>query len=79
MEKQNVIFFFSSCFFLFHLLSGIQGVQGSHGINGFHPKKLIVFGDSYFDTGNDNKSTFSSWKVPYGITFPGKPTGRSLL
>jgi len=39
-------------------------------------KKLFVFGDSYVDTGNNRKSLGSSWKDPYGITFPGKPTGR---
>ncbi|CAI0410620.1 unnamed protein product, partial [Linum tenue] len=37
--------------------------------------KLFVFGDSYADTGNSGKSA-SSWKEPYGITFPGKPAGR---
>lgn len=42
----------------------------------FRPSKLFVFGDSYADTGNYRKSIASSWKVPYGITFPGKPAGR---
>ncbi|CAI9091323.1 OLC1v1026327C1 [Oldenlandia corymbosa var. corymbosa] len=37
--------------------------------------KLFVFGDSYADTGNW-PSTAISWKKPYGITYPGKPTGR---
>ncbi|OWM79099.1 GDSL esterase/lipase At5g03610-like [Punica granatum] len=41
----------------------------------FWPTKLFVFGDSYADTGNNRKSE-SSWKIPYGITFPGKPAGR---
>ncbi|GKV49111.1 hypothetical protein SLEP1_g55878 [Rubroshorea leprosula] len=40
------------------------------------PHTLFVFGDSYADTGNWKKSFTSSWKLPYGITFPGKPTGR---
>ncbi|XP_058205285.1 GDSL esterase/lipase At5g03610-like [Rhododendron vialii] len=82
MEKKNVILFFSSCFLL-RLLSGIPGVQAGssdhlrhHGINGFHPEKLFVFGDSYVDTGNGDKSTARSWEVPYGITSPGKPDGR---
>jgi phospholipase/lecithinase/hemolysin len=35
-----------------------------------------VFGDSYADTGNSRKALSSSWKLPYGITFPGKPSGR---
>ncbi|CAN1357500.1 GDSL esterase/lipase At5g03610, partial [Linum perenne] len=38
--------------------------------------KLFVFGDSYADTGNVRKSISTSWKVPYGITFPGRPAGR---
>lgn len=43
---------------------------------GFRPSKLFVFGDSYADTGNLRKSTSNSWNEPYGITFPGKPSGR---
>ncbi|KAJ4834963.1 hypothetical protein Tsubulata_004111 [Turnera subulata] len=42
----------------------------------FKPSKLFVFGDSYADTGNIPKSLSNSWKLPYGITFPGKPAGR---
>ncbi|KAJ9684868.1 hypothetical protein PVL29_017045 [Vitis rotundifolia] len=38
------------------------------------PIKLFVFGDSYVDTGNRN-FTASSWKEPYGITYPGIPAG----
>ncbi|MFS7889760.1 putative carboxylesterase [Helianthus anomalus] len=45
-----------------------------HHIN--RPTKLFVFGDSYVDTGNNPKSFASSWKPPYGVTFPGKPAGR---
>jgi phospholipase/lecithinase/hemolysin len=53
---------------------GLQ-VEAGHRIN--HPsKKLFVFGDSYADTGNTKKSKPGSWKEPYGITSPGKPTGR---
>ncbi|KAK8562175.1 hypothetical protein V6N13_148714 [Hibiscus sabdariffa] len=37
---------------------------------------MFVFGDSYVDTGNNRKAFASSWKLPYGITFPGKPAGR---
>lgn len=40
------------------------------------PRKLFVFGDSYADTGNNRKSLSNSWKLPYGLTFPGKPAGR---
>ncbi|KAF7804318.1 GDSL esterase/lipase [Senna tora] len=41
-----------------------------------NPRKLFVFGDSYADTGNTRKAISSSWKMPYGLTFPGKPAGR---
>ncbi|KAK1429550.1 hypothetical protein QVD17_11761 [Tagetes erecta] len=43
---------------------------------GYRPLKLFAFGDSYADTGNNPKSLSSSWKNPYGVTFPGKPAGR---
>ncbi|XP_016456859.1 GDSL esterase/lipase At5g03610-like [Nicotiana tabacum] len=42
--------------------------------NGKH--KLFVFGDSYVDTGNWPTSMSSSWKEPYGLTYPGSPSGR---
>ena len=52
--------------------SAQNGLIHKHG-----PKpKLFVFGDSYADTGNIRKSLSSSWKQPYGLTFPGKPAGR---
>ncbi|XP_019191624.1 PREDICTED: GDSL esterase/lipase At5g03610-like isoform X2 [Ipomoea nil] len=39
--------------------------------------KLFVFGDSYADTGNTPPvDGFQCWEEPYGITFPGKPSGR---
>ncbi|KAG7017443.1 GDSL esterase/lipase [Cucurbita argyrosperma subsp. argyrosperma] len=41
-----------------------------------NPRKLFVFGDSYVDTGNNRKPAAKSWQYPYGVTFPGKPTGR---
>ncbi|KAF3784095.1 GDSL esterase/lipase [Nymphaea thermarum] len=37
------------------------------------PKSLFVFGDSNVDTGNTQSS---SWSFPYGVTFPGRPSGR---
>ncbi|XP_031383594.1 GDSL esterase/lipase At5g03610-like [Punica granatum] len=40
------------------------------------PTKLFVFGDSYADTGNKNITEGRAWKFPYGISFPGRPTGR---
>ncbi|KAL2644992.1 hypothetical protein R1flu_012579 [Riccia fluitans] len=36
---------------------------------------LFVFGDSYADTGNTPSSS-PSWHPPYGITWPGSPSGR---
>ncbi|KAL6988386.1 hypothetical protein U1Q18_014137 [Sarracenia purpurea var. burkii] len=82
MERENLLFFvfFSICFFfLLPLLPGVEGSSGHsghRGLYGFNPTKLFVFGDSYADTGNNRKSLANSWKVPYGITFPGKPAGR---
>ncbi|XWS43436.1 hypothetical protein CRYUN_Cryun16bG0103500 [Craigia yunnanensis] len=77
MDTQNLLFSFF-CFFLLSLFSGLlQVVEGSRvSPFAFRPKKLFVFGDSYADTGNNRKDSANSWKVPYGITFPGKPDGR---
>ncbi|KAK6944020.1 GDSL lipase/esterase [Dillenia turbinata] len=63
------------------LMAENYGVEGPthnerHKLYGFRPTKLFVFGDSYSDTGNVRKAIANSWKVPYGITFPGKPAGR---
>ncbi|KAH9319632.1 hypothetical protein KI387_021401, partial [Taxus chinensis] len=48
--------------------------------NGDQAAALFVFGDSYIDTGNYNppmnKNIVSAWKYPYGITWPGHPSGR---
>uniref|UniRef100_A0A2C9V886 GDSL esterase/lipase n=1 Tax=Manihot esculenta TaxID=3983 RepID=A0A2C9V886_MANES len=82
MATLQSLLFFS----LLLLLTGVHGSSGDshhhrhhthrqHLFN-FKPSKLFVFGDSYADTGNNRKSIASSWKVPYGITFPGKPAGR---
>ncbi|XP_019151447.1 PREDICTED: GDSL esterase/lipase At5g03610-like [Ipomoea nil] len=41
------------------------------------PEKLFIFGDSYVDTGNWPPTYVSRpWREPYGMTFPGKPSGR---
>ncbi|GAB4855045.1 hypothetical protein Ancab_023630 [Ancistrocladus abbreviatus] len=53
---------------------GVSKVAAARTKNG--GLKLFVFGDSYADTGNWNKSIAASWKVPYGMTYPGKPAGR---
>ncbi|KAK9170440.1 hypothetical protein Syun_002580 [Stephania yunnanensis] len=70
------------CFFFFFaplVIAGIQVANASSHHHHHHPRggisKLFVFGDSYADTGNNRKPA-SSWGVPYGITFPGKPAGR---
>ncbi|KAG7549372.1 hypothetical protein ISN45_Aa06g002720 [Arabidopsis thaliana x Arabidopsis arenosa] len=58
------------------LFGGINGEMGSNQLLG--PRKvpkLFVFGDSYADTGNTKRDT-EAWALPYGITFPGKPSGR---
>ncbi|KAK4487809.1 hypothetical protein RD792_005498, partial [Penstemon davidsonii] len=48
--------------------NGLKGQQSN--------AKLFVFGDSYADTGNSPRSFSKTWKAPYGITYPGKPSGR---
>lgn len=40
------------------------------------PSAVFVFGDSYVDTGNLQKTMAAAWRPPYGISFPGQPTGR---
>ncbi|KAM7255212.1 hypothetical protein ACFE04_020453 [Oxalis oulophora] len=67
--RNNLLFFFS--IFLICLLS--EAVHHNHKTT-----KLFVFGDSYVDTGNHRIGIASStsWKVPYGVTFPGRPVGR---
>lgn len=53
--------------------------QGDAGVEGAKPPSLFVFGDSYADTGNHDKQNpqvWQPWKVPYGHTWPGNPTGR---
>ncbi|KAJ8899593.1 hypothetical protein K2173_018567 [Erythroxylum novogranatense] len=87
MEAKQKLLLTFFCYSLLFLFSGSAGVDGSsshrrhhhHGhrhLFKFKPSKLFVFGDSYVDTGNNRKSSGSSWKAPYGITFPGKPAGR---
>ncbi|KAK7274704.1 hypothetical protein RIF29_15801 [Crotalaria pallida] len=56
------------CLLLFLLLSGVQGDKFK---DEFKTTKLFVFGDSYVDTGNIHMIE------PYGMTFPGYPTGRA--
>ncbi|MBA0684577.1 hypothetical protein Goari_026156 [Gossypium aridum] len=81
MDTQNSLFSLF-CFFLVCFFSGEQQVVEGRRLPwtsspfGFRPKMLFVFGDSYADTGNTKIAETRSWKFPYGITFPGKPSGR---
>ncbi|CAN6838288.1 unnamed protein product [Brassica oleracea] len=76
MDSLIKVFFCLSVFLLLGELNGVEGSDKNQRMYGFRPTKLVVFGDSYADTGNIKKSLSSSWKFPYGITFPGKPAGR---
>ncbi|XXG63037.1 hypothetical protein AAC387_Pa05g1308 [Persea americana] len=58
--------------FIVVVLAGAEVQAAVHS----HFQKLFVFGDSYADTGNSRKISAMAWKPPYGITFPGKPSGR---
>lgn len=41
------------------------------------PKRIFVFGDSYVDNGNRNRTSHTvCWSHPYGETWPGRPSGR---
>ncbi|KAL2324887.1 hypothetical protein Fmac_023945 [Flemingia macrophylla] len=52
-----------------------EGAKKTYGVyDSSNPVKLFIFGDSYVDTGNFVHS--ESYKVPNGITYPGKPAGR---
>ena len=48
---------------------------GKDDVGGRNVKLLFAFGDSYADTGN-LPSVSVSWKTPYGLTYPGEPSGR---
>ncbi|XP_030451366.1 GDSL esterase/lipase At5g03610-like isoform X1 [Syzygium oleosum] len=74
MEKQRVLLFF--CLLLPCSSSFLPWVSSSEGgLENVSPKRLFVFGDSYADTGNTEKSS-GAWHLPYGATFPGEPSGR---
>ncbi|WCJ19076.1 GDSL esterase/lipase At5g03610 [Euphorbia peplus] len=67
-KNTNYQFCFLLCYFFSILTVKEAHHRRRHG-------KLFVFGDSYVDTGNWANSAIS-WKQPYGITFPGTPSGR---
>ncbi|ESQ49074.1 hypothetical protein EUTSA_v10022090mg, partial [Eutrema salsugineum] len=64
--------------FLFSFSYFFLGAESDHLQHNkrLRPNRLFVFGDSYTDTGNIRKSLSDSWKIPYGVSFPGKPSGR---
>ncbi|KAF6171965.1 hypothetical protein GIB67_029383 [Kingdonia uniflora] len=79
MELQKMVVLL---LFLHLIFTGFEIVESSAHRHHHHhhhhhnaQSKFFVFGDSYADTGN-NRRLASSWKMPYGITFPGKPAGR---
>ncbi|XWS65705.1 hypothetical protein CRYUN_Cryun05aG0136400 [Craigia yunnanensis] len=80
MAKSTAFSFFHLLWYTAIIFSQVYAVkleQQLHlGSNSKSNLRLFVFGDSYVDTGNWRKSIGSSWKEPYGSTFPGKPTGR---
>ncbi|KAL3834084.1 hypothetical protein ACJIZ3_008820 [Penstemon smallii] len=67
-KKTCFIFLCLLCLALFSTVNGLKGQR--------FDAKLFVFGDSYVDTGNSPRSIAKAWKPPYGITYPGKPSGR---
>lgn len=52
----------------------VESASQNHRFSGRN--KLFVFGDSYVDTGNTKPDGRGAWAFPYGITYPGKPSGR---
>ncbi|XP_039003879.1 GDSL esterase/lipase At5g03610-like [Hibiscus syriacus] len=73
--------FFHLLFYITIIFSEVHAVHEQHFQHASKSESksnvtLFVFGDSYVDTGNWRKSVGGSWKEPYGITFPGKPSGR---
>ncbi|XP_023637165.1 GDSL esterase/lipase At5g03610 isoform X2 [Capsella rubella] len=73
MKHFLAFLFFSSLLFD---INGVEASNQNHNLYHVRPTKLFVFGDSYVDTGNIIKPEVVSRKFPYGITFPGKPSGR---
>ncbi|KAF5742611.1 GDSL esterase/lipase [Tripterygium wilfordii] len=58
---------------LFLLFSLINNIYSSEATD---VKKLFVFGDSLVDVGNFPDQKLGGFDEPYGMTFPGKPSGR---
>ncbi|XP_010490849.1 PREDICTED: GDSL esterase/lipase At5g03610-like [Camelina sativa] len=64
-----------SSFLLFGDVTGVESSKHHHQRNLYGSTKLFVFGNSNVDTGN-LPTTFESWGEPYGMTYPGTPSGR---
>ncbi|XP_019151451.1 PREDICTED: GDSL esterase/lipase At5g03610-like [Ipomoea nil] len=75
MESKPCFVYFL-CLIIISLSTNFPEVVDGARRHKHAPTKLFVFGDSYVDTGNWPRRDCSSWKDPYGITFPGEPTGR---
>ncbi|KAF8021825.1 hypothetical protein BT93_G2077 [Corymbia citriodora subsp. variegata] len=74
MEKERNLLLFCLILCCSSLLPRVSSSGG--GLGKASPlKRLFVFGDSYADTGNTEKSS-GAWHPPYGSTFPGEPSGR---
>ncbi|XP_021728692.1 GDSL esterase/lipase At5g03610-like [Chenopodium quinoa] len=73
---QFAFSFLCSAIFLLLGSGVVESTSRHHHHHHRRHEKLFVFGDSYADTGNNRISNGQSWKIPYGITFPGKPSGR---
>ncbi|KAL1557740.1 GDSL esterase/lipase-like protein [Salvia divinorum] len=68
---KKVVFTLFICF----IIASAVPSKGKDDDGGRNVKLLFAFGDSYADTGN-LPSVSVSWKTPYGLTFPGEPSGR---
>lgn len=66
MERPCIRLILTFCCGLLYIHQNVESAS---------PRAMFVFGDSYVDTGNLHK-TNAAWKHPYGISFPGKPSGR---
>ncbi|KAJ4823411.1 hypothetical protein Tsubulata_032433 [Turnera subulata] len=78
MEKKTSLCLFYVLLSCCHVITDVYAAGNESPTVADKPQgsvKLFVFGDSYVDTGNWKKSS-APWKEPYGITFPGKPSGR---
>nr|GME17441.1 GDSL esterase/lipase At5g03610-like [Ipomoea batatas] len=75
MESKPCFVYFL-CLIIISLSTNFPEVVDGARRHKHTPTKLFVFGDSYVDTGNWPRQDCSSWKDPYGITFPREPTGR---